>query len=178
MILNLSSRLAAKLKCKPESKSEDAPIPYQEWYGHIFYASKKPYILSIEANSIFTAIIEAKGINDPEHYADSLIIEIKDLGKIYGIPEQVFQVLSSRTDGVVVRRSSNRSRISHVNEMIYHSRSYMEERGLTSMEASIMVNEMPIKLKDMEFPIEVFAGRNIERKSALMNRKLALTSYI
>ena len=176
MILNLSADLAKKLHCKPKSISSEVAVPYLEWYGHIFYAARKPYILTIEATSIFTAIIEAKGILDPDHYASSLAIEIKDLCKIYGLQEQAYQILSSMADGIEVRKSSNRSLVAHVNEMIYHSRVYMEYRSMNQIEAAILVNEMPVKMNGMEYPIEIFGGKNVSKKAYQLSGKLRATS--
>jgi hypothetical protein len=176
MILNLSTSLAQRLHCKPKSKPTGSARPYQEWYGHIFYALKKPYILTIEASSIFTAIIEAKGIQDPGHYADSLVIEIKNLCRLYGLQEQAVTILSSRADGITVNKSANRSFMAHVNQMVYHARSYMEEREMDRFESAILVNEMPINAKGFQFPIELFGGKNVQKKAKHLHEKLMLTA--
>jgi hypothetical protein len=176
MILNLSSSLAKKLACRPQATSTDPPLPFQEWYGHIFYAARKPYILTIEAGSIFTTIIESKGILDPEDYADSLVIEVKNLCKLYGLQKQAFEILSSRSEGITVNKSSNRSLVAHVNEMIYHARSYMEERNMDRIEAAILVNEMPIKMKKFEYAIELFGGVKVRKLANNLHDKLMRTA--
>lgn len=163
MILNLSAGLAKRLKVVAPRQSAGEPVPFEEWYGHIFFAANKPYILTSEASSKFTAIIAAKGLKNAEHYSDSLLIEIMDLAKAYGLREQLSRVLESRIKGLIVKRTTNKSAVAHLNHMIYHAEHQLVDKGSTVLETAFYLNEMPINAIDFFFPVEKFAGRKVKK---------------
>jgi hypothetical protein len=164
MILNLSAKLAQRLKVTSNRQPQSEPLPLEEWYAHIFFAANKPYILTSEADSKFTAIIEAKGLKGVEHYSDSLLIEIMDLTKRYGLKERLSQIVESKANGLIVQRTTNKSAIAHLNHMIYHAEHQIVDKGCSTIEAAIFLNEMPINAIDFFFPVERFAGKKVKKQ--------------
>ena len=164
MILNLSIALAKKLKINPPKQPFDNLNVDQEWYGHLFYASKKPYILTFEGRSKLTAIIEAKGLKSAEHYAQAFLIEIKDIIRSYKLEPQLFKVVNSFADGLVFQRTTNKSTIAFLNHMVYHAKYNLVENNSSTLETAYKLNEMPINSNGFYFPIEMFAEKKMKMK--------------
>ena len=162
MILNLSAVLAKRLKVQPDKSSMKSPVPYEEWFGHVFILERKHFILTVDGYSKFASIIEAKGIKGSEIYVDAFLNEIIQLCKIYGIREQLAKVLLSRSESLIIKRSADKSVISTMNQMIFHAGICLVERGMSRIETALYLNEMPMSVvKGHYFPIDRFAGQRL-----------------
>ena len=131
MILRVTKKLAGRLKINSLTDFNGKVHELEEWYGHLFYCNKVPYILLTNAHSLFSTIIPGKGITDIKKLSESL-------GKEYDI-----------------YKTSNRAVVGSMNDMISHTKFYLTNYKMSLSEISNQLNQMPFSYLKYKSPSEM-----------------------
>jgi phage-related protein len=161
MNFKISQNLASKIKSQGLGSSNVEVGPNIEWHGRLFYANSKTFIITVESYSLFTVIIEAKGINSLEEYVDSFTIAMLDILKMYDGKSVAHEILTSRLDGINFYKGNDKTFIAYLNNFVYHSKWNLEKRKNDTIKASNDINFMPVNNKDMWVPMEKILNKKI-----------------
>ena len=78
MVIRFTAKLSKKLKLGEITKVDRYPGPYLEWYAHLFTFNRFQYILTTEANSLYTTMMYGRGIVDDNEYLQRFFSHLRD----------------------------------------------------------------------------------------------------
>ena len=143
MVLRLTRKLADKLKLKSLSESDDQVSAFDEWYAHLFIASRTQYMLYTNAYSLYSVLFPGKGINDIKTFFETAIHCLSEALKKDGFEIMVGRFITDKIEIIDVCKTNNRGILGSMNDMIAHSKFYFSDYKMTPLEISKRLNEMP-----------------------------------
>ncbi len=156
MLLRVTNKLSKKLKLPPLTTVKDNPGLFLEWYANVFTANRVQYILTTEANSLFSVVLYGRGITNVNLFINSWLTSLKsylsDIGK-----ESVFNnIISSNTNQFTFSKVLNKSILGSMTNIVVDSKFMLEDEDMSPRDLSQMINETPFNAIDFHSPICVF----------------------
>jgi hypothetical protein len=142
MIIRVTKKLAKKLKINELGDVDYEVHPLAEWYGHLFKAGRLQYIIFTNAYSLYTAVIQGKGITNTRSLLDVSFAYLDQLLRNEGCGEIMGKYITPSSGIIDICKTVNRGVLGSMNDMIFHSRYFLLEEGLTPYELSERINTM------------------------------------
>jgi hypothetical protein len=155
MILRATNKLAKKLNLKSLNKNDNKSSAFEEWYGNLFTAERKQYLIFTNAYSLFSVIMPGKGINSLEKFSDITSIWLSELLKEVNCDNLISRLVIKPNEIFDVYATNNRSVLSIMNEMVFFAQMDIIEEHPPLIEISKMVNNLIYGPIDYERPLNV-----------------------
>jgi hypothetical protein len=155
MILRFTKKLADKLKIKSPKDCEYEVNPFEEWYGHLFTANRIQYILFTNAYSLYSSIIPAKGILTIRDFMDLNFSCLDEVLKNDGLEMIMEKYITPKTEVIEICKTNNRAILGSMNDMINHSKIFLIEYKLPTIEISKRLNETPFSYIKYKRPLSM-----------------------
>lgn len=144
MIYRLSKKLSAKIKVHPSGCVPLGGNPYADWSSHLFIAQRVQYVLLTNTASLFSTIMPARGITSGRCFIDAALAAIGELLMSSGQAPVLRDFVLPASNEVYFSTALNRSITASMNDLIYHAKLHLAKRGLSPLDASFMLNSLPI----------------------------------
>jgi len=148
MILRVSGKLGKKIHVAPAETLEQDPNPFADWSAHLFTAERLQYVLVTNTAALYSALMVGKGITSGEVLIERTINLLRYTLMYDGLGVQFDRRVAPATGEVSFSKALNRGVIGSMNDLIYHAKFYIIERGMSLPNTSLLLNGIPMgKLK-------------------------------
>ncbi len=156
MIFRLSRKLAKKIKVEPTTLAPQSENPFLDWSAHIFSAGRTQYIIITNTPSLLSMICYGKSVTDDNLF----ILRTLSMMKEY-LSEDPFtfyfpRIISPHTNRVLFSKSSDRSVIGSMNDLILNAKQLLGEENLSPYQAAQQINKMPMSYLNYDTPERAF----------------------
>lgn len=165
MILRLSSKLGTRIKVAPKAVLPQDTNALADWSGHLFTAARTQYVILTNTASLYSAIAYARGIKNDSQFIGRALDVIRESLADDGFGETYLQLIAPATGTVRFSKALNRSVIGSMNDIINHSKFFLQERDESPPDVARRMNEMPLSMLKYNHPREVFS-LIVEQQSA------------
>src|SRR5436309_852764 len=141
MIFRLSHKLNTKIKAGTLGTLPLHENPLVDWSAHLFVADRTQYILVSNTKSLYSTVMEGKGITNDRHFTERALSSIRGLLEGNG-QELVYQrFLAPAGASVVFARALNRSVTGSMNELIKAATVWLAEGDLSLPDVGTRLND-------------------------------------
>lgn len=156
MIIRLSGKLGDKIDANPDDKLPPHENPYLDWSGHLFRAPRKQYILITNTASLYSIIIEGRGIIDGDLLREKIVGEWETMLDEDGFQSIFKHHIKPAVGEYSFSKALNRTVIGSMNDLVRLAESRLGKQGYTPHETAIKLNETPFSYLDYGYPREAF----------------------
>jgi len=163
MIIRFTDKLAKKLKLGKISRIEKYPVPFLEWYAHLFSIQRSQYILVAEATSLYTVIMYGRGVVDDNIFLQHFFSFLREnLEEIEGrlIYERIIAPNSAR---ITFSKTMNKSVLGSINDMVNMSKVVVERDDMSPYDLSVFLNNTPFKFINYQSPLAAFKSMKLKK---------------
>lgn len=118
MLLRLTEKMARKLKTGPLPANDADHGRYLEWYANLFTVDRVQYILTTEAQSLFSIIMYGRGVTDDGIYLDRLLSELREYLFSKGNRLILERVIVPHAREITLAKTRSRSVLGSMNDMV------------------------------------------------------------
>lgn len=169
--LRVSGKLGEKIGHKPDQEIPMHENPYLDWSGHLFRAPRKEYILLTNTASLYSIIMQGKGITNEDEFIKRAVQLLEDHLEEDGYELIFTRIIAPALGEYVFCKALNRSVIGSMNDLVKNAESHLDKRGLSPVETAMKLNDMPFSAIDYQKPKEAFqqleAGEQNQNNSGL-----------
>ncbi|MEQ1903303.1 MAG: plasmid pRiA4b ORF-3 family protein [Pirellulaceae bacterium] len=156
MIIRPTAKFGAKLKIGPLESLPLHPNPLDDWSATLFTANRRQYLLVTNTRSLYSYLLEGKGLTSGRKFADALIESLCDALEREGVVDNAASAIESVEREVRFAKAHDRSVTGSMNDMIFHAKADLVEDGQTLQETHSRLNRIPFSPLKFRRPIEVF----------------------
>jgi hypothetical protein len=162
MIFRLSQKLVKKMK---EAPSQSLPMdanPFADWSCHLFTADRTQFIILTNTPSLYSAVMYGAGNTNGQQFIRRALDCIREFMVGDGfefVCELIFA--PTTTESILFSKALNRSVTGSMNDLIYHAKSYLVERGLSPFDTAVQLNDIPMSALRYQRPRNVFKALNV-----------------
>lgn len=155
MIFRLTQKLAAKLHENPSGAAAPSDNPYLDWHASLFRANRSQYIILMNSASLYSVVMQGSGITDARTFLDHAVTSMRYTMAEDGITNFELAIVP-HLDSVTFSKTSSRSILGSLNELVYHAKYHLTEEGLSPCDTSCRLNEIPMGNLGYQNPKEAF----------------------
>jgi hypothetical protein len=148
MIIHMTKKLSDKIKTGPMQPVSDDKGPLLRWYAHVFRISRYQYILTTNAATYFSTVIQGAGVTDFNSYMKSFIRSLHYQMALNGIEQLFIDEILPHLGCVTLAKTQDRSVISLMNQFISDLKYIVFPEGTTLEEIGDYINHRQSMLKD------------------------------
>ena len=156
MIIRLTAKLAKRIKTKPAENLPISTNPYLDWTADLIQANHVPYIILTNTYALFSTIEFARGITNQALFVEAAFSLLRSSLTLQGFATIFHTQIAPFADAVEFSKTANASVRGAMNDIVYHSKVYIAEHGLSPLGAAQKVNEMPVGAIGYNFPFDAF----------------------
>lgn len=156
MILRLTGKLSKKLKTGPLTKIDEDPDPYLDWYANLFTAQRYQYILVTEAKSLLSIVMHGGGVTDVDNFIKQFLSQLHEYLNDTGNRLIYERIIVPQTGRIKISKTVNKSVLGSMNDMVYLSKTYLENEEIGPWDLMKKINRTPFKAINYAYPEEEF----------------------
>jgi hypothetical protein len=142
MIFRLSQKLNAKLNTGPLPECRLDENPFADWSAHAFAFARKKYILVSNTRSLYSIVLDAKGINHEGIFVDRALRTLESFAADVGQMDMFVRFIAPNGHSVRYAKALNRSVTGSMNELIYYATACFENGDVSPYDVAFELNEM------------------------------------
>ena len=156
MLMRFTTKLSKKLKLPPLTKVTDDPGPFLDWYANLFTANRVQYILTTEAQSLFSVVMYGRGITDDHNFIKQWLGSTRDYLTDIGKDFVFEKIIGPNTGQFTLSKTLSKSVLGSMNDMVSVAKFMLRTRDMSPRDLAEMINETPFKAIDHNAPIHAF----------------------
>lgn len=177
MIIRPTAKLAKKIKVNPQEVLPATSDPFVDWSARLFNVGRTQQVMLTNTASLYSVVMPGAGVTDLQSLMDRALEALAErlasdgLQDVYNV-----RILPAWRDASVSKALSQ-SVTGSMNDLEFTVNLVMYEEGLSRMEASQRINEMPMGSLKFASPGKAFAamagehGLHIEPSAAAGKRE-------
>ena len=154
MIFRLSQKLNQKIKTGTLEALSLHQNPFADWSCHIFPANRRQYILLSNTKSLYSCVMDAKGITNQQLFSESAVNCIREFTADDAHQWAFRKFIAPEFETVRFGKALNRSVTSSMNQLV-------ECAQILLIEDAMHPDEVGFKLND--FLLSAIAEKKLER---------------
>lgn len=165
MIIRFTEKLSKKLKLGKITKVEKFPGSYLDWYAHLFSFQRTQYIITTEANSLYTTVMYGRGIVDDNRFIQQFMSLLRD--QLEDIDCQIIfeRIIAPKSHLITMSKTINKSVLGSMNDMVSMSKLMLDRDDMGPLELAEMFNKTPFKYIEYQRPIDAFKGLKLKNNA-------------
>ena len=156
MIFRLSQKMAKKIKESPTGCCPPAANPYTDWTAHLFTAERVQYVILTNTVSLYSIVAYARGMTDFSIFIDYSLNFMAEYMCADGCEFQFRRLIAPEAKEVIFSKSTDRSVIGSMNDLVHMAKWVLIERQVSPFEASQDINQAPMSCLGYKNPKEAF----------------------
>lgn len=166
MILRLSQKVTKKIKTVPTLVLPLGKNPFADWSVHAFTADRAHYLILTNTASLYSTVMHGAGVSSDNLLLDRGLSSIRELMVDDGLEFTYRRFIAPSTGQIKFSKALNRSVTGSMNDLVFHAKMWLTERGLSPHDTSLELNEMPMSVLDYANPREAFKTLGLTRDTA------------
>jgi hypothetical protein len=163
MIFRLSNKLKARLGAGTLETSPLHENPLRDWSAHLFVVAREPYILVTNTRSLYSTVMDGKGVTDEITFIDRVSSNIRETLEALGQGDAYERFVVPASGSVRFAKALNRSVTGSMNDMVKHAEYWLAARNVPPSEIGSRLSEIPMSALKHDgsaygFPRDVFAA--------------------
>ena len=154
MIFRISSKLARKVKYSPNEIIPVDDYPLADWSAHLFIAQRNQYVILTNTASLYSVVLLGAGISDCNLFIKRAIGCIREAMEADELAQPFHRHVVPHAGSFQFSKALNRSVTGSMNDLIFHAKSWLIERGCSPFDAGFKLNDMPCSMLDYRVPRE------------------------
>jgi hypothetical protein len=143
MILRLSTKMGKKIGTTPSEVLPPDPNPFTDWSAHLFLVDHVQYILVTNTVSLYSMLMEGRGITDSSTLLRSLTGTMESILSGTGYEYIFEECIAPSLQDVRVSKALNRSVIGSMNDLVVSAKTCIQGGELSLYDTSCLLNEIP-----------------------------------
>jgi hypothetical protein len=144
MIFRLSQKLNTKIKAGPLESLPLDENPLADWSAQLFVVGRSFYILLGNTKSLFTTVLDGKGMTNASHFIERSLTSIREFTEGAGQESAYRRFIASAGESVRFAKALNRSVTGSMNDMIRHATYWLNDGELSLHEIGGRLNNIPM----------------------------------
>ena len=146
MNFRVTNKIAKKLKLSEYTIDKQTDyIFFETWFVNLFRADKKEYIISTEATSLFSIVIEGVGVTNTKWFEAKFNKYLIEYANEQFLNEKL-EIYYMNKHQNFYYKTNDKKIIGSQNDLIYNAIYHLEYDELDFFETSIRINQMPMSL--------------------------------
>lgn len=166
MILRLSQKVAKKVKTVPTRVLPLDENPFADWSVHAFTADRSHYLILTNTASLYSTVLHGAGITSDQLLLDRGLSAIREVMIDDGLEFTYRRFIAPSSAEIEFSKALNRSVTGSMNDLVYHAKFWLTERGLAPHDTSVELNDMPMSALNYAVPREAFRSLNVAQRAA------------
>ena len=142
MIFRLSQKLNQKIKTGPLAALPLHQNPFADWSCHIFPANRRQYILLSNTKSLYSCVMDAKGITNQQLFSESAVNCIRDFTADDANQWEFRKFIATEIETVQFAKALNRSVTSSMNQLVVYAQDLLIEDQMPPHEVGFKLNDI------------------------------------
>ena len=142
MILRLSQKLGSRLKAGPLKPLPIDDAAVADWTGHLFYCDRSPYILFSNTQTLYSAVLYAKGITNDSIFLNRFMTTLRDFMEADGLAFAYDRFIAPRTGGIRYASTLSRAVTGSMNELIAAAKILLRDQETSPFELGFQLNDL------------------------------------
>ena len=151
MIFRFTNEAQKRLKTGKLPQVDESIVKIDEWYVTVFYVQRVKYILTTNAETLYSVVSFGKGITTDSSYFSIIFEDIFEQMKIDDLEFQYHKVVFPSIEKISMAKTNNRSILGSMNDFLFQLKYSLEE--LSIRDASTSINESPMSYINMDYSI-------------------------
>jgi hypothetical protein len=144
MIFRPSQRLNAKIKGGTLATVPLDENPFADWSAALFIAGRTQYILLSNTKTLYSTVMNAKGITNHSGFIERALGGIRDFMEADNLEFAYHRFLVPASGSVHFAKALDRSVTGSMNDMIKHARYFLTQDGQSPLDVGFRLNEIPM----------------------------------
>jgi Domain of unknown function (DUF6933) len=157
--LHCTKKAQDRLKVKPTECSQDSTTRLGDWHCHEFTASRRKYLVFVNEQTLLPVVIPVKGLEITAEYLELFKQRLFKTFIFMNLPDDKFMPELLEMDDVNFAKTSNRSVIGSMNEIIADARflSEIQNMDVDSPAMFERLSTIPFKANNYKYSTELVA---------------------
>ncbi len=153
MVFRFTRNAAKKLKLPALTTVKPSGELFQEWFVNVFYTRQRyKYFITTNAATLYSVIIHGKGVVDDAILFGDFFSMLETLLKDNECEFVHKRFIEPNKNGMTLSYTNNRSILASMNDLIINAKYALDHDGLSPLDASKDINEMPMGFINMQSP--------------------------
>lgn len=142
MIFRLSQKLNSKIKVGtlPTLPLNDNPLA--DWSAHLFLAGRTQYILISNTKSLYSTVMQGKGIANENDFIDRALSSIREFLQHNGQEAVYERSIAPASGSVRFAKALSRSVTGSMNDITNHAAQWLAGNDLSPHEVGVRLNDI------------------------------------
>lgn len=141
MIFRLSQKLCTKIKAGKLSETPLDQNPFADWSAHLFVADRTQYIILSNTKSLYSTVLDAKGITDDGHFIRRALDGIREFMQDDGQQFVYRRFIAPASGTVRFAKALDRTVTGSMNELVYAAKIMLAEGELSPYDVGFKLND-------------------------------------
>lgn len=142
MIFRISHKLSIKIKAGPLPLQPLSENPFADWSAHLFVADRKHYILLSNTKSLYTTVLNGKGVTDDRRFIERALGSLRESLEGDGQASVYRRFIAPSSRSVRFARALDRAVTGSMNELIVHATALLLEGELSPFDVGFRLNDV------------------------------------
>jgi len=156
MIARVTARLGKKIGVSPSHSLPVDANPYADWSAHLFTVNRLQYILLTNTVSLYSIVIQAKGITSDRTFLSRMAREMGAFMRKDGHQLIYERCVAPATEQVTFSKALSRAVTGSMNDLIFEAKCFLIDSEASLCDVSLRLNETPLAFLNYSFSREAF----------------------
>ncbi len=161
MVFRLTNKLFKRIRKKPPLEICEEPNPFLDWAADHFTVEGYRFIIVSNCASVLSWVFPAKGINDSNDFIKAANRAIETCLREYRFHFHWERILLPSLTSVYLRKVADPKMSGVLTDLVRHAKYYLSDPGITTDEASLLLNEMPQCSRKEPYTIRAFQNLSL-----------------
>jgi hypothetical protein len=142
MIFRFSQKLGSRLKAGTLKPLPMDAAPIADWTSHIFFAGRTPYILVSNTATLYSTVLDAKGITNHSDFIVRYMAALRDFMEADGLAFAYDHFIGPRTGLIHFASTFSRSVTGSMNELIAFAQVLLADEETSPFDLGFRLNDL------------------------------------
>jgi hypothetical protein len=165
MIFRITHKLAKKIKVVPDPALPPHKNPLLDWTANLFMVSRWQCIILTNSINLYSVVMPGRGIPNKDAFIKYAPKAMRIVMASEGLVSIFDKKISRGIDKISFCKTSDRSILGSMNDLVFHIKYGFLYRGLPLEQANQQINNMPMSMIGYKYPIKEFISLAKQAKS-------------